>query len=560
MLIAPLFLLLIVGSKGTSWSKTSCPESGSFKDCTQSAPYPGDVAITLFFQIETNAPGPTGFACMDSEDAGVTYCARNWTQPESGAAGSCFFLLSAGHSLSCKSSGGNVNLIDAYYNPLFRDVLGAPQALGCPSGVLGGNSPSCDQPGLPTDSWVVAAFKGAAADAAASSFSCRAQGVTLCSFTTALTGPSDTSSCSFLLPANTTLSCSATEGSIAFLDPPSALPFVSPYAGNLSGGGAAGPPPCPPAGPKPNDCDCSLSGNATTDTFVTITSTTPDAGFNSFHCYYAGVNVCGWGSNTAMNKSSATCAFILPAGETYDCSMEWGAATFTDTSASPTLGALFSPPASGGGGRPRVWGGGLPLLQGPGTVKGGDTRLSALWEAWKTEHGVKGSFPSREEEALRKRNFASHVALADAAALANTRGVPHLDPITRLPTRFNHFAAMSQSEFERAVGLQPPRKKQLQQQLHRQQGRWEDGGPPPPPVTLDWRTKGVVTPVKDQGQCGSCWAFSTTGAVESAWAVAGNPLTSLSEQQLVSCCNSSDGCDGGFPNTAMEWISLNGAG
>ena len=63
--------------------------------------------------------------------------------------------------------------------------------------------------------------------------------------------------------------------------------------------------------------------------------------------------------------------------------------------------------------------------------------------------------------------------------------------------------------------------------------------------------------VKDQAQCGSCWAFATVGAVEGAWATAGNALTSLSEQQIVSCDKKGGnaGCNGGEQITAMDWIA-----
>jgi len=73
--------------------------------------------------------------------------------------------------------------------------------------------------------------------------------------------------------------------------------------------------------------------------------------------------------------------------------------------------------------------------------------------------------------------------------------------------------------------------------------------------SVDWTTQGAVTPVKDQGRCGSCWAFSTTGGLEGAWQLASGSLTSMSEQQFVDCTNDGvheAGCNGGDMGTAFD--------
>ncbi|KYN27092.1 PREDICTED: uncharacterized protein LOC108757840 [Trachymyrmex cornetzi] len=114
----------------------------------------------------------------------------------------------------------------------------------------------------------------------------------------------------------------------------------------------------------------------------------------------------------------------------------------------------------------------------------------------------------------------------------------------------NMFADVSQKEFRtRYLGLRPDLRSENEIPLPKVEIPDIDLLP-----TFDWRQKGVVTPVKNQGQCGSCWAFSVTGNVEGQYAIKHGQLLSLSEQELVDCDNLDEGCNGGLPDNAYRAI------
>jgi len=80
------------------------------------------------------------------------------------------------------------------------------------------------------------------------------------------------------------------------------------------------------------------------------------------------------------------------------------------------------------------------------------------------------------------------------------------------------------------------------------------------PTYVNWGAQGKVTPVKNQGQCGTCWAFSTAETVESQWAMNGNPVWEFSVQQIASCTTTCNGCGGGLTEDAYAYIMSNSVG
>jgi cathepsin F len=148
-------------------------------------------------------------------------------------------------------------------------------------------------------------------------------------------------------------------------------------------------------------------------------------------------------------------------------------------------------------------------------------------------------YESEEEEAIRFENFQNSLK---RVTFKNTYG-DNVFGITK-------FSDLSPEEFRAGYLNYKPRGPMLNVKTVTPTGS--------APSSFDWRDRGAVTAVKDQGYCGSCWAFSTVEAIESAWEIAGNPLTVFSEQQIVACDTNDAGCNGGNPPTAYEYVQSAG--
>jgi C1A family cysteine protease len=167
-----------------------------------------------------------------------------------------------------------------------------------------------------------------------------------------------------------------------------------------------------------------------------------------------------------------------------------------------------------------------------------------LFEAWRSEHGKEYSdvFETMNRFQVFKTNL----------EFVNAHNARHEAGEETYHVAMNHFGDMTTDEF-RAMNEGCYRARTIRQPTLKMDHTTA-------PAAVDWTTKNAVTPVKNQQQCGSCWAFSTTGSTEGINAIKTGKLVSLSEQQLVDCSTAegNQGCNGGLMDQGFEYIVKNG--
>jgi len=165
------------------------------------------------------------------------------------------------------------------------------------------------------------------------------------------------------------------------------------------------------------------------------------------------------------------------------------------------------------------------------------------WEIFKAKYERK--YLSTPEHDQRRSIFISNLRLIQK------HNAEHALGLHTYTLGVNKFADLTSEEFVKTYnGFRP--------ELHKELPKADLKAIGNEPDTVDWRPQGYVTPIKDQGQCGSCWAFSAVATMEGAWFKKSGSLISLSEQQLVDCDTAEDqGCNGGLPSNAINYVIAN---
>ncbi|KAL6844394.1 hypothetical protein ACP4OV_026067 [Aristida adscensionis] len=176
-----------------------------------------------------------------------------------------------------------------------------------------------------------------------------------------------------------------------------------------------------------------------------------------------------------------------------------------------------------------------------------EAEARAMYELWLAEHGGGGAAGNALGDDRRFRVFWDNLRFVDAH---NARADEH-----GYRLGMNQFADLTNEEFRAAyLGARPAPTGRAAGERYRHDGSEEL------PEAVDWREKGAVAPVKNQGQCGSCWAFSAVSTVESINQLVTGEMITLSEQELVECSTNggNSGCNGGLMDDAFDFIIKNG--
>ncbi|KAK1427441.1 hypothetical protein QVD17_16127 [Tagetes erecta] len=172
--------------------------------------------------------------------------------------------------------------------------------------------------------------------------------------------------------------------------------------------------------------------------------------------------------------------------------------------------------------------------------------ITAMYMSWRAKHGK--FYNSLRENAKRFQNFKNNLRYIEQQ---NSRNKSY-------KLALNKFADLSAEEYRLLyTGAKKISSKRKFNNV--KSDRYSVRSGDVIPDFIDWRTKGAVAAIKDQGWCGSCWAFSTIGAVEAINQIVTGDLITLSEQELVDCDTSyNQGCWGGYMDIAFEYIIKNG--
>ncbi|XP_063146992.1 procathepsin L-like [Candoia aspera] len=177
-----------------------------------------------------------------------------------------------------------------------------------------------------------------------------------------------------------------------------------------------------------------------------------------------------------------------------------------------------------------------------------DLALEGAWKGWKEIHAKDYL---EEEETFRRMVWEKNLWRIEQHNLEAAQG-KHSFLLA-----MNHLGDLTDEEFNQMLnGFHPDRAKQHEERV----ASFPESAARETPKEVDWRTKGYVTPVKDQGHCGSCWAFSATGGLEGLLFKKTGKLVSLSEQNLMDCSwkLGNRGCRGGYITQALEYVRENG--